>query len=432
MRSRSSSDIPRKLPSRFVEDEENEKRLEREEFSKKPELHEISQHFNVEKLLPTVSEITKLAIAQADDKKHKYYKMTYSPEGAIAIVALRYPAMYASLYRILYEISKRCINFKPTSLLEYSAGAAPGTIAAQHIFPDSFNDILCVEESKYLSQIGEYLTCDYPSVYWQSCLYDNIKKYDIVICAWKMMEMNDQDSRNILIKKLWNRVNTGGVLILLEKGTPTGFRYMHVAREIFIGDLGSDKFHFIAPCPHESVCPFALTGRDWCHFSQKWLKLPHPVYRLGSKAKTEKEERFSYLSIRKGPGPRSLYYDENEAPTVEEKSYFWPRLVSPPILSGRHVLMDVCSRPNNFQRISATKCRPHSFGYQFARNSMWGDLWHFSKKVDRLAARQYIPEKSQDHIERIAKKANDARNLKMNTAYKGIESRSKSFYGDNN
>lgn len=34
---------------------------------------------------------------------------------------------------------------------------------------------------------------------------------------------------------------------VLEPGTPTGFRWIHEIRELFITVLGSGKFHFVAP-----------------------------------------------------------------------------------------------------------------------------------------------------------------------------------------
>ena len=56
--------------------------------------------------------------------------------------------------------------------------------------------------------------------------------------------------------------------------------------------------------------------------TKKKFSVPYP----GSTAKFWEEEKFSFLVTRKGPGPRSLYKRESEAPTLVEKSYFWPRV----------------------------------------------------------------------------------------------------------
>lgn len=59
------------------------------------------------------------------------------------------------------------------------------------------------------------------------------------------MDIRGQHSRDALIKRLWNRLTDDGILVLVENGTPTGFRFMHHTRELFINRLGTDKFHFV-------------------------------------------------------------------------------------------------------------------------------------------------------------------------------------------
>ena len=227
------------------------------------------------------------------------------------------------------------------------------------------------------------------------------------------MEIRGQPSRDMLIKNLWNnRVQKGGILLLVERGTPTGFRFMHHIRELFISEIGVDNFHFVAPCPHEGMCPMAVTGRDWCHFGQRLVRLPHYIYCKGSKAKFVEEEKFSFLAIRKGRGPRAKYKAEIRAPTPAEKSHFWPRIVLPVIRGGGHSLIDVCSAPGNFERISTSKSKSHSLGHNFARrDAMWGDLWRFPKRINRSEARPYISEEIREHLDRLAKRACSAMGL---------------------
>lgn len=61
-------------------------------------------------------------------------------------------------------------------------------------------------------------------------------------------------------------------------------------------------------------------------------------------------------------GPRQKYSKEEDALTAAERSYFWPRLLMPPIKAGGHTLVDACSAPNNFERLSVSKAKPHTMG----------------------------------------------------------------------
>ncbi|CBZ55051.1 conserved hypothetical protein [Neospora caninum Liverpool] len=298
-----------------------------------------------------------------------------------------------------------------------------------------FEFLLAVERSVHLANVGKYLTAEFtPKVQWQLGLYEEgtatsvdateapeagktansgqRRRMDLVIMPHCLLSTVDgQESRHMLVRNVWNRLNHGGILVLVERGTPTGFRAIHAVRELFIKELGVGRFHFLAPCPHESICPLALTGRDWCHFAQRVRRLPHHLYCKGSRAKNVEEDKFSYLVIRKREGPRRKYAAESECTSLEEQSYFWPRVVMPVIKAGQHCLLDVCARPHTFERVSVSKSMPHGAGYKFARKAAWGDLWRFPRRVVRPEARGYTSEEMQEHLLRLASKnrANEAR-----------------------
>lgn len=177
--------------------------------------------------------------------------------------------------------------------------------AAVEVWPGAFARAVAVEPSENMAQLGKFLTADMAiaSIQWQRCLYDDADKYDLIVASYVQMEVRGQASRDSLVKQLWARLSPGGILVLLEPGTPTGFRFMHHTREMLISRVGPDNFHFVAPCPHEGMCPVAITGRDWCHFVQRVRRTPHKVYCKGSRRRFMEEHKFSFLSIRRGPGP---------------------------------------------------------------------------------------------------------------------------------
>ncbi len=377
---------------------------------------------------------------------------------------------------ILSEIKERCPEFRPKSVLDFGSGPGPSIAAAFSVWGDdkrdpAINDVLAVEPSAHMAQIGQYLLSDLnrempatasspdqaplpgrPRIRWQSCLYEiSAKKYDLITLSYVQMEIRGQPSRDMLVRNLWNRLNPGGMLVMVERGTPTGFRFMHHLREVFIEEIGVEHFHFVAPCPHEGMCPMAVTGRDWCHFGQRLMRIPHYIYCKGSRSRVIEEEKFSFLVVRKSAGPRYKYRSEKEAPTPAEQSYFWPRIVLPVLRAGGHAHIDVCSSGGNinarqalqrrkaeaesvtngkdatdeaepgeqkddpslfykvpnghFQRLSTSRSKAHNMGYRFSRQALWGDLWRFPKRITRTEARPYIPEETREHLDRLAEKA---------------------------
>eukprot|EP00928_Gymnodinium_smaydae_P089131 TRINITY_DN73134_c0_g1_i1.p1 TRINITY_DN73134_c0_g1~~TRINITY_DN73134_c0_g1_i1.p1 ORF type:complete len:610 (-),score=83.42 TRINITY_DN73134_c0_g1_i1:65-1894(-) len=406
VRSRTSAEPPRVLSSLFLPEQDDDQFGPVAKLRNNPIFKDLFDHAGMSAMDDAT--LRRLGVANMEEKRHKLFQMFWSPEAALTYVAHRYPAVWACNFRVLQELRRRAPDFRPRRVLDYGAGPAPSLATAQDIWEGGFEAAVAIEPSEIMTQVGEYLLADtgLPPVQWRRCLYDDMtEKFDLITVSFVQMEIRGQESRDALIKQLWNRLSPGGVLVLLEQGSPTGFRFMHHTRELLISRIGADNFHFVAPCPHEGMCPVAITGRDWCHFSQRVKRTPHKVYCKGARHRDLEEVKFSFLCIRKGPGPRTRYASEKEAPTPEEKSYFWPRVLFPPIKAGQHVLIDVCSAPQNFERLSVSKSKPHHFGYRWSRKAMWGDLFRYPKRVMRPEARQYIGEQTREHLDRLAKKA---------------------------
>lgn len=431
VRSRTSVETPSVLSSLFLPEHDPEEGGALAKLRKNPAFKDLFHHTDWTSL--DDSTMQRLAVANKEDRRHKLFQMFWSPEAALTYVAHRYPATFAANFRVLHELARRAPDFRPSSVMDYGAGPSPGLAAAQEIWPGAFDRAVAVEPSEHMTHLGKYLVADLrlPEVQWRRCLYDaSTEQFDLIVASYVQMEVRGQPSRDALVKQLWGRLSPGGVLVVIEPGTPTGFRFMHHTREMLISRVGPEHFHFVAPCPHEGMCPVALTGRDWCHFAQRVRRTPHRFYCKGATKRFLEEEKFSYLCVRKAPGPRTRYRSEEEAPTAHEKSYFWPRVIFPVIKAQQHTLVDVCSAPQNFERLTVSKSKPHSFGYRFSRRAMWGDLYRFPKRLARPEARLYVPEKTREHLDRLAKTA--WRALKWETqepGFKDEQERDQQFYG---
>ncbi|CAG9481578.1 mitochondrial ribosomal protein S22 precursor, putative [Plasmodium vivax] len=412
-------------------------------------------------------DVEQMALAHAEDARHigrstSPARMTFFPESSIAYTLHNFNAHYGVMYRVLHEIRTRVPSFVPERVLVCSGVPAVAVVALNELYPTKSSEssgnnsgsnysrlgrlIVAVEASDSFEAISKYLTESIPHVAHQMNLYSSsLEEHHLIITSHVLLTLYDYSARNLYIKNMWDRLSVGGILIVVESGTPTGFRMIHSIRELFITELKHNRFHFIAPCPHESICPLALTGKDWCHFSQRIHRLSHHIYCKGSRAKNVDELKYSYLVIRKCEGPRTTYPSEGDALTAQEKSFFWPRVVLPTIKSGKHVLIDVCSRPHNFERLVVTKSASlipnlrtksgtilKGYGYKSARKLLWGDLFRFTKRISRPDARLYTPESTKQHLYRLHnrnKRRQNVADVVDRQSREHFDSRAVQYYG---
>lgn len=90
--------------------------------------------------------------------------------------------------------------------------------------------------------------------------------------------------------KIWNITNK--VLIIIEPGTPNGFKNILTARNLLI-EKGAN---ILAPCVHKGKCE--IKEDDWCGFSARVAR--SGLHRLAKKGELSYEdEKFSYIVFSK-------------------------------------------------------------------------------------------------------------------------------------
>lgn len=103
-------------------------------------------------------------------------------------------------------------------------------------------------------------------------------KSDLTMAAFVLSELPDDGVRKMSVKALWRQ--TSDMMVLVDRGTPEGFRVLAEARKQILAGAGyldaegetvarprlTELVHVVAPCPHEKRCP--MVG-SWCHFSQR-------------------------------------------------------------------------------------------------------------------------------------------------------------------
>lgn len=243
------------------------------------------------------------------------------------------------------------------------------------------------------------------------------KSYDVIIASHLFLKEEQDHYRQAVLNNLWTLLNKdGGILIVLEKAHPRGFEAVAhvrdtVLKQFLLPQSGEPELlpedfnpaferekepgYVVAPCTNQGLCPMYQTpgksnGRkDYCHFSQRFVRPMFYTRMLGNSSNNQGEVEFSYVAIRRGvPKERTMTgkeatkqaFDGWENSDQKPDMQSLPRLIMPPLKRKGHVTLDLCTPEGKLERWTV----PKSFSklaYHDARKSRWGDLWALGAKT---------------------------------------------------
>ena len=252
------------------------------------------------------------------------------------------------------------------------------------------------------------------------------KQYDIIVAPYTLWGLKEDYMRKNQVQNFWSLLDpAGGVLVIIEKGLPRGFELVAGARELLLNrhiaspDMSEiaenphngqdsqygpkEKGMIIAPCTNHTRCPMYTTpgrseGRkDFCHFSQRFIRPPYLQRILGLRNRNHEDIKFSYIAVQRGVDRRETHgitqgseaaaaaltgYEgspETSSDGLSPHMLSLPRTILPPIKRRGHVILDLCTPAGRIERWTV----PKSFSmqaYRDARKSIWGDLWALGAK----------------------------------------------------
>lgn len=266
-----------------------------------------------------------------------------------AYLAQRLPATYAAVRAAIEALETARPDFSPQTLLD--VGAGPGTMlwAAADAWPALGRAVL-LEASAPVRTAGQSLAaalpvrCDWLSG--DATLFPaGIQPADLVAIAYVLDEL-PPPALPKLVERLWTL--TADTLLIVEPGTPAGWRRMLEAR----AQLIAAGAHILAPCPHHEPCP--LAAPDWCHFSRRVAR--SRLHRLAKDADVPwEDEKFIYLAASRQPAP-------------EHGS----RVLAPPKSGSGKVTLKLCQPDGNAAERLFTK--RDGVVFKTARRADWGDV----------------------------------------------------------
>lgn len=218
---------------------------------------------------------------------------------ALAYALARMPATYGAVCRALrYTLEGWGGPAQaPLSLLDVGAGTGAAAWAAAGLA--ELGSVTCLEYAEEMRKLGESLMRREGGPLQQAewkCL-DLVSEpiggqADLVIASYVVNEIGEENRKKALAR-LWEAA--GKLLLLVEPGTPEGFRVLKEARS----QLLESGAHILAPCPQEGPCP--LPDGDWCHFTCRVQRTRLHRLAKGGEAPFE-DEKFSYLGVSREQG----------------------------------------------------------------------------------------------------------------------------------
>lgn len=269
----------------------------------------------------------------------------------LAYLAVRMPATYAVVCRVLQECKDRMPDFIPETLADIGAGPGTASWAAIEVFPE-IKRLALYERDRDLAKIGSSLMQSSSQRVFKKASWSavdlletiNIAKCDMMVLSYVIGELPISIARQI-IKSVWE--TTGKVLVIIEPGTPHGFSRIVELRSLLI-DLGA---HLVAPCPHHRACP--MQGGDWCHFACR-LERSSLHREVKDVEMGYEDEKYSYVVASKDPV------------TLPEA-----RVLRHPQGHSGHVDFVLCSQTGLEKRVISKRMGDT---YKRARKLSWGDV----------------------------------------------------------
>ncbi|MBW8708065.1 MAG: hypothetical protein JF627_02160 [Alphaproteobacteria bacterium] len=210
-----------------------------------------------------------------------------TPAQAAAYAVARMPATYAACAAVFARLAEVLPDFAPATLLDIGAGTGAASWAAVMQWP-GIEAVTMLDHNPALRALARKLADGGPLAAAEIVSADlTIEKpeADLVVASYVLAELPPEKAAAVAAD-LWQ--SAAGALGLIEPGTPDGFARIRAARAALI----ASGAHVAAPCTHDNDCP--MSGKDWCHFSQRLPRSRDHMLLKGAHVPFE-DERYAYV-----------------------------------------------------------------------------------------------------------------------------------------
>lgn len=272
--------------------------------------------------------------------------LIYGPEETIAFTQHHMPAILAINKRIFQELKKYLPKFSPANMIDFGCGVGTSGAAAKEIWGDQFKKYSGIDISRGMLDSAKIMLSDtgIDSVFWEKsssavkAAVARGERFDLAVISYTLSELTSDSARRAATQLMFEMLNVGGCLVIIEPGSPVGSHTVRTGRQFILDTFNNNdnrnsstdsdsnmkrrgnheatsgngtgnsftpilppmdgirndqiRAFTISPCTHDKPCP--LGHKVYCSFSQR----AH-----SGLIRTDSEEKFSYVVIQKRLAP---------------------------------------------------------------------------------------------------------------------------------
>jgi ribosomal protein RSM22 (predicted rRNA methylase) len=268
----------------------------------------------------------------------------HTDEMRFAYVAARLPATKAVIGTIIERLFAEKNPIPPKSVLDLGSGPGTAILALEDILSDPINATLIERDQGFIDISKTLLQNEYAHIKGDILRVD-YTPHDWVIASYSLNEL-PKEKHHDFITSAFDAANS--LLILIEPGTPQGFKNILKARQTLI----KADANILLPCSHSLKCPLEETP-IWCHFSKRLTRTKQHKTTKGGTLGYE-DEKYCYLIASKSSFARS------------------PRIISTPKQHSGHIQISTCGLSGNIEITTFSKSKSENF--KEMKKKEWGDV----------------------------------------------------------
>jgi len=140
-------------------------------------------------------------------------------------------------------------------MIDFGSGPGTSVWAAARCWP-AIKRYILVEPSDAMIEVSTQLLEGFPVERRRFLFQGRQDPVDLVVASYSLSELTDPNVQRAHLRALWNALNPGGILVILEPGTPVGFKIVRAARSLIL-DLKSED-ESVNPVVVGPVCPTVI------------------------------------------------------------------------------------------------------------------------------------------------------------------------------
>ncbi|MEV8513665.1 small ribosomal subunit Rsm22 family protein [Dactylosporangium sp. NPDC051484] len=264
---------------------------------------------------------------------------------ATAYAAYRMPATHAAVTAALRQLP----GIAPRSVVDLGGGTGAAVWAARDVYGPIAATVL--DQVPEALKLGARIAKD-QDIAWQPWqLGEDVPAADLVTASYVLTELDEERQRDLVARA---SSAAAVAVVLVEPGTPPGYRRILAAREVLL----ADGWHIAAPCPHQVGC--GMRGRDWCHFAAR-VNRSALHRRLKDASLGYEDEKFAFVAATR------------EFTAADRAPGAGGRIVRHPAFRKGLVTLQVCGGDTAVGPALVSKREGPL--YKAARDAEWGDRW---------------------------------------------------------